>query len=55
MARSTGSGRMQHRFKRLIVVDDVGRLLGLVARRDVLRLLAQGPAASGPRDPGATP
>jgi hypothetical protein len=35
---------MQHRVKRLIVVDDQGRCLGLVDRREILRRLAQ-PAA----------
>jgi nucleotide-binding universal stress UspA family protein len=32
---------MQHRVKRLIVVDDGGRCLGLVDRREILRLLAE--------------
>ena len=31
---------MQHQVKRLVVVDDAGRLVGLVDRREVLRLLA---------------
>ncbi len=32
---------MQYQVKRLIVVDDAGRLLGLVDRREILRLLAE--------------
>jgi nucleotide-binding universal stress UspA family protein/CBS-domain-containing membrane protein len=44
---------MQHRIKRLIVVDDARRLLGLVDRADVLRLLAEEPPAGAVRDPGA--
>ncbi len=36
---------MQHRVKRLIVVDEQGRFRGLVDRREVLRLLAGEPAA----------
>lgn len=35
---------MQHRVKRLIVVDDARRCLGLVDRREVLRLLAEAPS-----------
>ena len=35
---------MQHGVKRLVVVDDAGRLRGLVDRRDVLRALAAEPA-----------
>jgi len=31
---------MQHRVKRLVVVDADGRLRGLVSRREILRLLA---------------
>jgi CBS-domain-containing membrane protein len=31
---------MQHRVKRLVVVDEAGRLRGLVDRREILRLLA---------------
>jgi CBS-domain-containing membrane protein len=34
---------MQHRVKRLVVVDDAGRLRGLVDRRGILRLLAGEP------------
>ena len=33
---------MQHQVKRLVVVDDDGRLVGLIDRREVLRLLADG-------------
>lgn len=32
---------MQHRVKRLVVVDDAGRFRGLVDRREILRLLAE--------------
>ncbi len=32
---------MQHRVKRLVVVDDQGRFRGLVDRREILRLLAE--------------
>jgi CBS domain-containing protein/nucleotide-binding universal stress UspA family protein len=39
---------MQHQVKRLIVVDDSGRLLGLVDRREVLRLLAGDVVANRP-------
>jgi CBS domain-containing protein len=35
---------MQHRVKRLVVVDEAGRLAGLLDRRDVLRSLAGVPA-----------
>jgi CBS domain-containing protein len=31
---------MQHRVKRVVVVDDDGRFRGLVDRREMLRLLA---------------
>jgi CBS domain-containing protein len=34
---------MQHRVKRLVVVDEAGRLVGLVDRRDILRSLAGQP------------
>lgn len=34
---------MQHRVKRLVVVDDQGRFRGLVDRREILRLLAGEP------------
>ena len=35
---------MQHQVKRLVVVDEAGRLQGLVDRREVLRALAGPPA-----------
>jgi CBS domain-containing protein len=38
---------MQHRVKRLVVVDEAGHLLGLVDRRDILRSLAEEPARQG--------
>lgn len=38
---------MQHQVKRLVVVDEAERLVGLVDRRDILRALARGPARSG--------
>jgi CBS domain-containing protein len=31
---------MQYQVKRLVVVDDAGHLLGLVDRREIVRLLA---------------
>jgi CBS domain-containing protein len=34
---------MQHRVKRLVVMDGAGRLVGLVDRREILRSLAGGP------------
>jgi nucleotide-binding universal stress UspA family protein/CBS-domain-containing membrane protein len=34
---------MQHRVKRLVVVDEAGRFRGLVDRREILRLLAASP------------
>jgi CBS-domain-containing membrane protein/nucleotide-binding universal stress UspA family protein len=36
---------MQHRVKRLVVIDQAGRLVGLVDRRDLLRSLAEEPAS----------
>lgn len=36
---------MQHGVKRLVVVDDDGRFLGLVDRREVLRMLAEEPGS----------
>jgi CBS domain-containing protein len=36
---------MQHQVKRLVVVDEAGRLRGLVDRREVLRALAAEPAS----------
>jgi CBS domain-containing protein len=41
---------MQHRVKRLVVVDGAGHLVGLVDRRDILRSLAGEPARQG--EPG---
>jgi CBS domain-containing protein len=38
---------MQHRVKRLVVVDEAGQLVGLVDRRDILRSLAGEPARRG--------
>jgi CBS domain-containing protein len=38
---------MQHRVKRLVVVDGAGHLVGLVDRRDILRSLAGEPARRG--------
>lgn len=38
---------MQHRVKRLVVVDGAGHLVGLVDRRDILRSLAGEPARPG--------
>jgi CBS-domain-containing membrane protein len=38
---------MQHQVKRLVVVDDAERLVGLVDRRDILRALAQDLTRSG--------
>jgi CBS-domain-containing membrane protein len=37
---------MQHQVKRLVVVDEAGRLRGLVDRREILRVLAGWPAPS---------
>jgi CBS domain-containing protein len=40
---------MQHQVKRLVVVDDAGRVRGLVDRRELLRALAAEPLTPGER------
>ncbi|MBU0609461.1 MAG: DUF190 domain-containing protein [Armatimonadetes bacterium] len=42
---------VEHDIKRLPVVDEKGRLLGIVSRLDLFRVMAQPPVAETPRQP----
>lgn len=44
---SCAARMVTHAFKRLPVVDDEGRLVGMVSQRDVLRTVARGHAGHG--------
>ena len=48
---TVGQQMVEHDIKRLPVVDEKGRLLGIVSRLDLFRVMAQSPVAETPRQP----